>query len=909
MSIERQRLDQANDPQTPWRRWGPYLSERQWGTVREDYSTDGNAWDYFPHDHARSRAYKWGEDGIAGYCDDQQRLCLAFAFWNGNDPILKERLFGLTNTEGNHGEDVKEIYFYDDSTPTHSWMRYTYMYPQKAYPYDQIVSTNKARTRNEPEYELLDTGVFNDNRYFEIMVDFAKANPDDTCIRLTVVNHGPQDAPLHILPHLWFRNDWWLKSNSKRPKLKQNAVTPSFAAIEAQHAELGNYTLFCEGSPQLLFTENETNTERIWNQPNSQPYVKDAIHNYIIKGDKNAVNPAQTGTKSAAHYTLNVPAGKSITLRLRLAPASSLPQPFADFDSTFDARLKDADEFYAKVLPKGISPDRLRVMRQALGGMLWTKQYYFFDLDRWLDEHGANPISGGKKSARNREWFHMLNKHVISMPDKWEYPWYAAWDLAFHCLALQLIDPDFARQQLMLTLSENYLHPNGQIPAYEWNFGDVNPPVHAWAVVFINVMSKYRGDADPTFLKTVFPKLAQNFNWWINRKDPEGRNLFSGGFLGLDNIGVFDRSAPLPTGGHLLQTDGTAWMAFFSHGMLQMAIELAEEDPSQESSIARYLERFLWIAGSMHREGNAPDDLWDEQDGFFYDVLVPDNGPPHRLKIKSMVGLLPLMASTVFEEGVVRNMPLVIDRITEFSKRHPDLMKNIHPLEKPGVEGRRLLSIVTEDKLRRILTRMLDEKQFLSPYGIRSLSREHADQPFVYQAAGQEFRVDYQPAESLTGAFGGNSNWRGPVWFPVNALLLRGILNLYRYYGDSFKIECPTGSGNMMNLYQVANEIARRLESTFLPDASGKRPIYGNTPMFSTDPAWKDRILFYEYFHGDTGLGLGANHQTGWTGLTAFITDFFERIKSENLLSKITSPPQPHPEIKPTPSQPATKSL
>ncbi len=890
MNHERQRLTSANDPKTAWKRWGPYLSERQWGTVREDYSEDGNAWEYFPHDHARSRTYKWGEDGIAGYSDDQQRLCFALAFWNGKDPIIKERLFGLTNGEGNHGEDVKEVYFYEDSTPTHSWMRYVYMYPQSAYPYDNIVATNKARRRDEPEYELLDTGVFDDNRYFEILVDFAKAGPDDTCIRISVINRGPQAADLHVLPHLWFRNDWWLSPDAPRPHLRRPApgAQAKHTVIAAEHHELGKYFLYCDGAPQLMFTENESNTQRLWKTPNAQPYVKDAFNDLLVNGAANTVNPAMVGTKSAAHYTVNVPAGATVTIRLRLAtaPPSDAVKPFAEFDSTFESRKREADEFYSEVLPKGVSPDRARVMRQALSGMLWTKQYYFFDLDRWLDEHGSNPISGGKKHSRNREWFHMLNKHVISMPDKWEYPWYAAWDLAFHALALQLVDPEFARDQLELTLSENYLHPNGQIPAYEWNFGDVNPPVHAWSVIFVNAMSKVRGDHDPAFLKAAFPKLSQNFNWWINRKDPEGRNLFSGGFLGLDNIGVFDRSAPLPTGGHLLQVDGTAWMAFFSHCMLQMSLELVKDDPTYESAVARFLERFLWIAGGMHSSGDAPDSLWDEEDGFFYDVIVPAEGPPHRLKIKSMVGLLPLMASTVFEAHTVRDMSAVVERITQFTQRHPELMENIHPLGKPGVDGRRLLSIVNEDKLRRILARMLDENQFLSPFGIRSLSKEHAEKPFVYRAAGQEFKIDYQPAESLTGAFGGNSNWRGPIWFPVNILLLRGILNLHRYFGDGFQIECPTGSGTLMNLYQIACEISRRLENTFLVDPSGKRPVNGDSDRFKNDPAWRDRVLFYEYFHGDTGQGLGASHQTGWTGLVAFIADFFERVRSEDILTK-----------------------
>jgi hypothetical protein len=886
MSIETQRLTDARESKAPWKRWGPYLSERQWGTVREDYSNDGDAWNYFPHDHARSRAYKWGEDGIAGYSDDQQRLCWSLALWNGQDPILKERLFGLTNSEGNHGEDVKEYYFYADSTPTHSWMRFVYKYPQHAYPYDRIVATNRARKRDEPEYELLDTGVFDDNRMFDVTVEYAKAGPDDTCIRITVANRGPDAASLHVLPHLWFRNEWWLRPEVPKPSLREGPSGREFGVIAADHHELGRMFLYCEGKPELLFTENESNTQRLWNRPNVQPYVKDGINNRIVQGAADTVNPAKTGTKSAAHYTLEVPAGKSRTVRLRLTstPPSPMLQPFSDFDSAMTARQREADEFYANVIPSSLNADRASVMRQAFAGMLWTKQFYFFDLDQWLDEHHANPISGGRKASRNREWFHMLNRHVISMPDKWEYPWYAAWDLAFHTLPLQQVDPDFAREQLSLMLSENYMHPNGQIPAYEWNFGDVNPPVHAWATVFFHAMRKYRGAPDRDFLQATFHKLAQNFNWWVNRKDPEGRNLFSGGFLGLDNIGVFDRSAPLPTGGHLHQADGTAWMAFYSHCMLQMALELAEDDPGYEDAVAKYIEHFLWIAGAMDREGDHQDDLWDEADGFFYDVLIKPDGTAERLRVRSMVGLLPLMASTVFSKGVLRTAPRAAERIQTFLTRHRDLTTNLHPIQNPGVNGRYLLSIVSEDKLRRILSRMLDENQFLGPYGIRSLSREHARSPFVFRHRDQEFRVEYQPAESLTGTFGGNSNWRGPVWIPVNALLIRGLINLYRYHGDDFKVECPTGSGRHMNLYQIAAEIVRRLEIAFLVDKGGRRPVNGPNSKFDADPHWRDHVLFYEYFHGDTGQGLGANHQTGWSGLIAFLVDFFERVQPKDLL-------------------------
>jgi len=886
MSHEEQRLVQSRNPKTPWKFWGPYLSERQWGTVREDYSSDGNAWDSFPHDHARSRAYKWGEDGIAGYCDDQQRLCWALALWNGRDPIIKERLFGLTNGEGNHGEDVKECYFYLDSTPTHSWMRYLYKYPQRAYPYDDIVRTNRARGRHEPEYELLDTGVFEGNRYFDVTVDFAKASPTDTCIRITVKNHGPESATLHVLPHLWFRNEWWLDASKPRPILCAAPASARTRCVAASHHALGEIFMHCEGSPELLFTENETNAQRLWGQPNSYRHVKDGINDRLVHGRMDAVNPDQRGTKSAAHYILEVAAGQSASIRLRLndeAPRGTV-RPFADFDAVMRSREREADQFYGEIIPKSLDKDRANVMRQALAGMLWSKQFYFFDLDKWLDEHRGNPISGGRCRVRNREWFHMLNRHIISMPDKWEYPWYAAWDLAFHVLPLQMVDPDFAREQLLLMLDENYMHPSGQIPAYEWNFGDVNPPVHAWASVFLYSMQKHRGEPDREFLESTFTRLSQNFNWWVNRKDPEGRNLFSGGFLGLDNIGVFDRSAPLPTGGYLLQADGTAWMAFYSHCMLQIGIELAAEDPSLERTVAKYVEHFLWIAGAMHRKGDQVDDLWDEEDGFFYDVLVTPDGHAQRLKLRSMVGLLPLMANTVFPEGSLLKLPRAIERIRAFADRYPELRENIHPFGKPGVNGRRLLSVLNESKIRRILSRMLDEREFLGPFGIRSLSRMHATEPYIFHANGQEYRVDYQAAESLTGAFGGNSNWRGPVWFPVNALMIRGLLNLYAYFGDDFKIECPTGSGRFMTLHGVAAEITQRLARTFLRDAKGRRPVYDSNPTLNDDPAWRDLVLFYEYFHGDTGQGLGASHQTGWTGVIALLVDFFERTSPGDIL-------------------------
>ncbi len=884
---EQQRLLEARAG-TPWKQWGPYLSERQWGTVREDYSDDGNAWSYFPHDHARSRAYKWGEDGLAGLSDDKQRLCWALALWNGQDPILKERLFGLTNPEGNHGEDVKEYYFYLDSTPTHSWMRFLYKYPQAAYPYADLVRTNASRSYNEQEYELIDTGVFDDDRYFDIFVEYAKAAPDDILIQIQAVNRGSDPAPLHILPQLWFRDTWWLAPEAPRPALRALAGPAGAAVIEAIHPELGAYYLYAEGAPALLFTENETNREQLWGQPNPQPYVKDAFHRYIIYGRSEAVNPGHTGTKSAAHYLLTVAPGATATVRLRLtsaAPAKNF-RPFGpDYAQVFAERQAEADAFYASLTPPALNADQASVMRQALAGMLWTKQYYFFDLDTWLDEHNANPLSGGTRPVRNREWVHMLNGQIISMPDKWEYPWYAAWDLAFHTLALSVVDPDFSEEQLRLMLRDEYLHPNGQIPAYEWNFGDVNPPVHAWATLFNYTLDRLKGEEDRAFLKTAFTRLLLNFNWWVNRKDPQGRNLFSGGFLGLDNIGVFDRSAPLPTGGYLEQADGTAWMAFYSQNMLELAIELARQDPAYEDFILKFTGHFMFIAGAMDRVGIHGDELWDEEDGFFYDVLVLPDRRAERIKVLSMVGLLPLAATAVIPAEVLDRFPVALQRVQGFMARHPELLANIHPPGQPGVSGRRLLAVVNEQKLRRILAKLFDENHFLSPYGIRSLSRYHLEHPSVVTVGGQEYRVQYLPAESDSGLFGGNSNWRGPIWFPVNALLIRALIQFYAYYGDDFTIEFPTGSGNHVTLFTAASEISARLTRIFLRDEEGRRPVFGATEKFQTDPHWRDHILFYEYFHGDNGAGIGASHQTGWTGIVARLLQVFGWLKPEHVLT------------------------
>jgi hypothetical protein len=884
---ERRRLADAREGAAAWRKWGPYLSERQWGTVREDYSRDGDAWNHFSHDQARSRAYHWGEDGLAGLSDDGQRLCFALALWNGKDPILKERLFGLTNTEGNHGEDVKEYYFYLDSTPTHSYMKWLYKYPQQAYPYSDLVETNRQRSRLEPEYELLDTGVFKDDRYFDVAVEYAKEAPEDVLVRVTVSNRGPEPAALHVLPTLWFRNTWTWWPEAPRPRIEAAEGAGGRPALLASHAELGRRWLHCDGAPELLFTENETHRERVFGQPSASPYVKDAFHAFLLEGRREAVNPARTGTKAAAHYRVEVPPGGAVRLRLRLtdAPPDSAADPFGRFDATFETRLREADEFYRAITPPSASEDAARVLRQALAGILWTKQYYYFDADKWLEEHGADPLAPARRPARNQEWFHMVNADVISMPDKWEYPWYAAWDLAFHCVALGAVDVDFAKHQLDLILDSFYLHPSGQIPAYEWNFGDVNPPVHAWAAIFLYRMDQMlRGASDLDFLKRVFGKLTVNFAWWVNRKDRLGKNVFEGGFLGLDNIGVFDRSAPLPTGGHLEQADGTAWMAMFSQNMLEIAVEIASVDASYEGLVEKFAEHFLWIGAAMNRV--TSDGMWDEEDGFYYDVLRLPDGSARRLRVRSLVGLLPLCATTVIEPWQRERVPGAVRRVTERLERFPELLRGIHPTGEGhlGHGDRGIFALVNPDRLRRILRRMLDEGEFLSPYGIRSLSRHHAEHPYVLRAKGQEYRVAYLPAESDSPMFGGNSNWRGPIWFPINALLIRALLSFYAYHGDSFRVECPTGSGREMTLFEVAKELAERLERIFLRDAHGRRPVYGGAERFQSDPHWRDHLLFYEYFHGDDGAGVGASHQTGWTGLVATLIQVFGRLDAERFL-------------------------
>jgi hypothetical protein len=881
---EQKRLNEAREQQVPWKQWGPYLSERQWGTVREDYSSDGNAWAYFSHDQARSRAYRWGEDGMGGISDEKQRLCFALALWNGKDPILKERLFGLTNSEGNHGEDVKEYYFYVDSTPTHSYMKWLYKYPQAAFPYADLVQTNGRRSREEFEYELIDTGIFESNRYFDVFLEYAKAAPDDILIRVTVHNRGPEAAQFHVLPTLWFRNTWSWGEDQPVPTLEQAGTDQ----IVATHPELGVYGLRCEGARELLFTNNESNASRLWGQPNRTPYVKDAFHEYVIGGNRDAVNPAKVGTKAAAHYTLDVPAGGSRVIKLRFAAGSPADAFGPEFDATVASLIADADELYARIIPDNATADEKLVYRQAMAGMLWGKQFYYFDLAKWLEEHGGHPLIGeGNRHVRNANWFHMLNGDVISMPDKWEYPWYAAWDLAFHTLALSQVDFDFAKEQLLLMLRTMYFHPNGQIPAYEWNFSDVNPPVHAWATLTLFHTERALGREDIPFLAQSFTALMLNYSWWVNRKDPDGRNVFAGGFLGLDNIGLFDRSAQLPTGGSLEQADGTAWMAFYCQNMLEIALILAEKDPTYYQETAyRFLEHYVWIAYAMDRVGAQRDEMWDDEDGFYYDLLRLPNGEGIRLKVRSLVGLLPLCASTVFEPNLAQRFPLLQELITVFKRRNPDVVAHIAPLQSGfrGHNDRALLSTLTREKLLRVLKYMLDEDEFFGPFGIRSVSRAHLHQPFVFSTGGQEFRVDYLPAESNNGMFGGNSNWRGPVWMPVNFLILRALLNLYQFYGDELTVECPTGSGRQMNLYQVAMELGQRLENIFLRDKQGRRPVYGGTAKFQDDPHWRDYILFYEYFHGDNGAGLGASHQTGWTGLVARIIEVSRRLTQEEAL-------------------------
>jgi hypothetical protein len=869
VTAEALRLEESRQRTAHWKRWGPYVSERAWGSVREDYSPGGTAWDYFPHDHARSRAYRWNEDGLAGICDRHQRICFAIALWNHKDPILKERLFGLTGSEGNHGEDVKEYYFYVDSTPTHSYMKFLYKYPQAPFPYADLVDENRRRGKGESEYELVDTGVFNDSRYFDVIVEYAKADPEDILISIHVTNRGPEDAAIDVLPTIWFRNIWSWNANAVRPSLTRANRTNNVALDDPKY---GSRYLHCDGSPTLLFTENETNCERLFGSPSASPYVKDAFHRFIVDGERDAINPAELGTKAAAHYRMTIASGDTQTLRMRLneRPAEDFGQAF---DRVFAARRREADEFFETVIPGTLSDDAKGVARQAFAGLLWSKQYYHYVVKNWLEgDRSQPPPPADREHGRNREWTHLYNADVISMPDKWEYPWYAAWDLAFHCVPLALIDPDFAKEQLTLLLREWYMHPNGQLPAYEWAFGDVNPPVHAWSAWRVyKIEQKRRGKGDLKFLERVFHKLLLNFTWWVNRKDAEGMNVFQGGFLGLDNIGVFDRSAPLPTGGHLEQSDGTSWMAMYSLNMLAIALELGRHNPAYEDVASKFWEHFLNIAHAMSggsQHGGKGHDLWHDEDGFFYDVLHLPDDTRLPLKVRSLVGLIPLLAVQTLEPEMLERHEGFRRRLEWFVEHRPDLTGNVACMRTPGRSDRRLLSIVDGDKLRRILEVMLDEREFLSPYGIRSISRIHNDQPYLLPVDGREYRVDYEPGESTTGLFGGNSNWRGPIWFPINFLLVEALQKFHHYFGESYTVECPTGSGRMMTLAEVATEISRRLTRIFL-DGDGRRPVFGGNALFQSDPNWRGLIPFHEYFHGDTGAGVGASHQTGWTALVA----------------------------------------
>jgi hypothetical protein len=884
-TAEEQRLEESRQRKAHWKRWGPYLSERQWGTVREDYSPGGSAWDYFPHDHARSRAYRWGEDGLGGICDRHQFLCFALALWNGTDPILKERLFGLTGNEGNHGEDVKEYYYYLDSTPTHSYMKFLYKYPQSEFPYTPLVEENRRRSRSEFEFELIDTGVFDDNRYFDVFIEYAKESPEDLLIQITAHNRGLRSAELYLLPTLWFRNTWAWNGRSDRPALSTATATENLSVVEAFHPYYGRRWLLCEGYPELLFTENETNNQKLFGVENRTPYLKDGINDRVVHGKRDAVNPAGRGTKAAALYRQGIEPGSSTVIRLRLTDREPAvlhgsaavvviagTQPFGGaFDSVLSERRAEADEFYARRTGRANSRDAAEVQRQAFAGLLWSKQFYHYDFGTWIEGDPSGPLPpADRRRGRNQGWDHLYNEDIIAMPDKWEYPWYASWDLAFHCVTLALIDPDFAKEQLLLFLREWYMHPNGQLPAYEWALGDVNPPVHAWATWRVyKIERRIRGQADRAFLARVFQKLLLNFTWWVNRKDAEGMNIFQGGFLGLDNIGVFDRSAPLPTGGHIEQSDGTSWMGMYCLNMLAIALELAKEDRTYADVASKFFEHFVYIADAMNNRGGQGLDLWDDEDGFYYDVLHLPDGSHHKLKVRSMVGLIPLFAVEILEPEIVDALPGFKKRMSWFIENRPRFRDNVTIT--PTREGnvRRLLSIVNAERLPRMLRFLLDENEFLSPYGIRALSQFHRNHPYLLRVEGHEYRVDYQPAESNSGLFGGNSNWRGPIWFPLNYLLVESLQKFHHFFDQHIKVECPAGTARMATLRDVASDISHRLVRIFLRDESGRRPVYGGQEKFQTDPHWRDHIQFHEYFHGDNGAGIGASHQTGWTALVA----------------------------------------
>ncbi|MEZ5788600.1 MAG: glucosidase [Xanthobacteraceae bacterium] len=869
-NAEQVRLDEANAGSRNWRRWGPYLSERQWGTVREDYSADGDAWGDFPHDQARSRAYRWGEDGLGGFCDSQQFLCLGLALWNGKDPILKERLFGLSNPEGNHGEDVKELYYYLDATPTASYARMLYKYPQAAYPYQRLKDENTHRGKLDPEFELIDTGIFDEDRYFDISIEYAKADVDDVLLRVTATNRGPRAAHLTVLPQAWFRNIWSWFEHAHKPRLA--AIDACSVAID--HEALDRFTLHFDAPEALLFCENETNAPRLYGAEHAHGYFKDAVHEYVVHGRADAVNPAKVGTKVAGRYDFNVAAGASAVVRVRLSAGGTRANAFADFDAIFRTRIAETDAFYADLQSRVTNDDMRLVQRQVFAGMLWSKQFYSYDITEWLDGDPKEPKPpSSRKLGRNRKWEHFAAADVLSMPDKWEYPFFCVWDLAFHCVTLSLVDPEFAKKQLILICREWYMHPNGQIPAYEWNFGDVNPPVHAWAALRIYEIDKSRtGKGDNRFLKRVFNKLLINFTWWVNRKDPDGRNVFQGGFLGLDNIGCFDRSAPLPMGGTLTQSDGTSWMATYCLNMLRIALRLAQDGDAYFDIAVKFFEHFLLIGGAMTNLGGEGLGLWDEEDEFFYDWLVPATGDPVPLRLRSLVGIIPLFAVEVLEDELVhlvRSKPDLARRMDWYKQYRPKLTALVSRWGEPGAHDSRLIAIVRVFRMSRVLSRMLDENEFLSDYGVRAISRVYRDQPYVFERDGIRAEVKYTPGESDTGLFGGNSNWRGPIWMPINYLIVESLRKFGAYYGDRLRIECPKGSGKMLTLVEIADELRNRLTRIFLRDENGRRPVFGANEKMQTDPHFKDHLLFFEYFHGDNGRGVGASHQTGWTGLIA----------------------------------------
>jgi len=862
---EQKRLDEVNARRQPWRKWGPYVSERQWGTVREDYSADGDAWSYFPHDHAPSRAYRWGEDGIGGFCDSKQRLCIAVALWNGKDPILKERMFGLSNRQGNHGEDVKELYYYLDAAPTYSYARMLYKYPQAEFPYGRLLQENAQRSKQQPEFEIIDTGIFDDNRYFDVDIEYAKAGAEDILLRLTVNNRGPEEAVIHVLPQVWFRNTWSWFTDGRRPSLERVGND-----VVVNHQKLGAYAIQFDNPDEIRFCENDTNAAKLYGADDPGHRYKDGFHDYVVKGRPDAVDSSK-GTKAAGIYRRTIPSGGSTIIRVRLSLGQPKPTPFRDFERIFSLRSSEADAFYAQLQSKVTDEDLRRIQRQAFAGILWSKQYFHYDVTEWLGGDSAEPKPPKSRLAgRNGEWAHANMEDVVSMPDKWEFPWFAAWDWAFHLTTLAFLDLENAKQQLVLLCQSWYMHPNGQLPAYEWNFGDVNPPVQAWAALRLYDMERrQKGKGDREFLETIFIKLLLNFTWWVNRKDPRGRNVFEGGFLGLDNIGVFDRSAPLPVSGMLVQSDGTSWMAMYSLNMLRIAIELAQDEEAYQDIATKFFEHFLMIGGAMTNLGGAGLGLWDDQDNFFYDWLIMSNGEAKPLRLRSLVGLIPMFAVEVIDPALLKKMPLFVKRLDWYLRYRPQLAALVSRWNKPGADDTRLLAITRAFRYSKLLERVLDKNEFLSEYGVRALSRYHREHPYVFAVDGFRSEVKYLSAESDSDLFGGNSNWRGPIWMPMNYLIIESLSKFDKFFGEDFRIECPVGSGQMRSLKQIADGLRNRSTNIFRRDENGRRPVFGNSGKMQTDPHFKDYILFHEYFDGDDGRGLGASHQTGWSGLVA----------------------------------------